>query len=125
MGYFRHQAVVVVMNDFDDTQKNAIEAFSTLQEEMGALDQEVPNPPCCIVGPVTGINGYYSWAFLPDGSKEGWNPSDTADDFRERFIEIAQSSEHASVVELQLGGDDGLTRILSTTDHETIVDVEI
>ena len=42
-----------------------------------------------VVGPVESLTNGYAWlAFLPDGSKEGWNLSDEGDQHRARFHEL-------------------------------------
>jgi len=110
VGYIRHQVIAILACE----DAEAIAAIDKLRDEMSG-EEEVPN---CIVGPVYGINGYTSFAFLPDGSKEGWESSDLADTYRERFVAAVQLSSYPSVATIQLGGDDRTTRVLFTTDEE-------
>ena len=117
MGYIRHHAAIAVVPDYGEGCDEARAAIIKLQQQMGA-DNNFPATPQCIFGPVMGINDYQSWAFLPDGSKEGWGVSDTADDYRKDFISAARLAEYASVVELIMGGDDCITQILFSTDSD-------
>ena len=119
MGYIAHDAVIAVVDDWDEETLGAIDA---LADEM----PEAVRP--FLVGPVVGTNGYHSWAFLPDGSKEGWPASDEGALWRDRFAEVAkgqlrtfedESWYRADVVHIRFGGDHGSevgTTIVSTTD---------
>lgn len=111
MGYIRHQASIAILSDWDT---DVISAIKALKAEM-ASDESVPD---CILGPAAVINGYMTFFFAPDGSKEGWRPSDLCDQYRERFVALAQSSKYPDIVTLQMGGDDNITRVLFTTDAE-------
>lgn len=114
MGYIRHDAAIAILDhDFDKDQIAAIEA---LRDAMTATHDDGRGLPNCILGPCTGINGTTTYVFSPDGSKEGWEPSNRCDFFRERFINIAKGARHSSVVHLRMGGDDGETIIQFTTD---------
>ena len=42
--------------------------------------------------PVT--NGYHSFALMPDGSKEGWEESDSGDLLRQRFIDRLSEDQY-------------------------------
>lgn len=124
MGYIRHQATIAIVWDDDVAAIAAIEALRGEMADRRPADspadnvaRDAPlNAPNCIVGPVKGINGYVSYAFLPDGSKDGWESSNVADKFRERFIQAAQKARFPNIATIQLGGDDGETRVLFTTD---------
>jgi hypothetical protein len=76
MGYVRHDAVIVTIPSYAPVPD--IEAFrNSLPEEWRAL----------VVGPVESVvNGDHTVAFLPDGSKEGWDKSDAGDEYRRRFL---------------------------------------
>ncbi len=81
MGYIQHDAVIVTVsgyaNDRDFAPGPKVKAFrESLPEEWRAL----------VVGPVRSVvNGYDTYAFLPDGSKEGWRDSDQGDEYRSQF----------------------------------------
>ena len=40
------------------------------------------------------LNGYKTIVLIPDGSKEGWDTSDEADELRQRFIERLTSDNY-------------------------------
>lgn len=65
-----------------------------------------------IVGPVGSItNDYWTFAFLPDGSKEGWDTSDRGDEYREQFEDLfsfryEDGSSPFDVVHVRFGDDE-------------------
>ena len=102
MGYIRHDAVIAVVADYHPDTIERIAAFrETLPEEFRKY----------LVGPVVGINGYHSYAFLTDGSKEGWGYSDEGQRYREAFAQIALAFRHddgsgpSDVIAVSFGGD--------------------
>lgn len=102
MGRIVHDAIVVTTNDCRPGGLPDIDAFrESLPEDFRQL----------VIGPVpTYFNGYVSYAFLPDGSKEGWTPSDEGDDHRRRFAALfdhryADGSSHDEVVAIRFGED--------------------
>jgi hypothetical protein len=112
MGYIAHDAVIAVISDYDTEAIAAIEDFRKRAGEYSKY----------ILGPTEGINGYNTYVFTPDGSKEGWGPSDTCDQLREAFIAVATKAGHGygSVVHVRFGGDYGYevgTKIVATTDQ--------
>lgn len=111
MGYMRHDAVIVTASGWavDGTARDVpvpdVEAFrQSLPEEWRPL----------VVGPVTSVvNGYQSFAFLPDGSNEGWEDSEKGDEYRERFaalfsfaFEDGSSPFSVLVIRARFGGDE-------------------
>jgi hypothetical protein len=109
MGYIAHDAVIAVVSDYDTETQNEIEAFRAfLGDEFGKY----------LLGPVVGVNGYTTYVFAPDGSKEGWQYSTDVEARRQAFAEIA-GKRFGSVVHVRFGGDYGHevgTWIVSTTD---------
>ncbi len=73
MGWIRHHAIVVTasFSDMEKLQAAADGCFGTGR---------------CVVGS-GGHNGYRTLLVPPDGSKEGWGPSDDGDEARNRFVE--------------------------------------
>ena len=75
MGYMKHHAIVMVAGDHHK------------QPDVAAFRESLParwRP--LVIGPIGSvINDYHLYAFLPDGSKEGWTDSDDGDIYRERF----------------------------------------
>jgi hypothetical protein len=84
MGRIVHNAIVVTTVDFRPGGLPDIDAFrASLPEDFRQL----------VVGPVPGVmNGYVSYAFLPDGSKEGRAASNEGDDYRARFAALFDQS---------------------------------
>jgi len=80
MGYMRHHAIIVTSwkdEAVKGAQKEALKHFSHVSEI-------VESP----------INRYSSFFIAPDGSKEGWEPSDKGDDSRNTFISYLNSLCH-------------------------------
>jgi hypothetical protein len=104
MGYMAHDAVIVTTADHRPGGLPDIEAFRQ------SID---PRFRHLVVGPVPSmINGYVSYAFLPDGSKEGWDASNCGDEIREAFkalfrqlYEDGSSTDH--LIHVRFGGDHG------------------
>lgn len=89
MGTIFHDAILVTVNDyvFDDdfTWPNRI-----APPDVDAFRKQMPEwLRRFLIGPFEShVNGYLTWVFLPDGSKEGWEPSSTADEWREKFVAL-------------------------------------
>ena len=112
MGYTRHDAVIVTMADYalkpesigrDDIPAVDLDAFrASLPEDWRRL----------VVGPVESIvNGYYTAAFLPDGSKEDWDTSDDGIRYRDQFAALfsftyEDGSTPFDIVRVRFGGDE-------------------
>lgn len=80
MGYIAHDVAVAVISDYDkDTLRKVEEWRASLDEWWQQF----------VLGPVEGVNGYTTFVFAPDGSKEGWGPSDEGDRLREQFVDLA------------------------------------
>lgn len=102
MGYIAHDAVLVSTHRYRDGGLPDIEAFrQTLPPDWRRL----------VIGPVEGVvNEGYFYAFLPDGSKEGWDLSDEGNRYRAQFAALfASSYEDGSspddVVSVRFGED--------------------
>ncbi len=111
MGYPRHDAVIATVNGYvfkdgtTDVPAPDIDAFrASLPEEWRHL----------VIGPIASlVNDYVTFAFLPDGSKEGWGTSDDGDTHRQRFVEMfsachgdGSSPFDVVVVAARYGGDE-------------------
>lgn len=106
MGTIIHDAVVVMGYD-DDKFRKVRDRIEALKEKalpgFGPIKLFVT--PC-----YAGVNGYMSFAILPDGSKEFWDHSDACDRLRAKAREIAGDYEW---VQVQFGSDrDGGPRIV-------------
>ena len=99
MGYIKHDAVIVATNDYRPGGLPDVEAFrQSLPEEWRRL----------VIGPVTAVANWTAfYAFLPDGSKEGWDTSDEGDTYREQFRALFQKTDYDDVVTTSFGGDYG------------------
>lgn len=114
MGYTRHNVIIVTIAGYVKSlsadpgggdRMPDIEGFrASMPEEWQRL----------LVGPATSVvNGYETWAFLPDGSKEGWGTSGLGDQLRERFTNLFQftyddgsSPFDVIVIDVRFGGDE-------------------
>lgn len=101
MGYMWHDAVLVVSNDMDDAFKAA---FLLWREKLPVEWQRL------VIGPVmTVTNGYMNYAFLPDGSKEGWETSEDGDRYRQEFFALLAKHERwpqTLAISARFGGDE-------------------
>lgn len=133
MGYIQHDAVIAVVSGYDEETIKRIEEFrASMDDSLSRLDVSLHGTfSQFLVGPVVGINGYHMYCFLPDGSKEGWAPSDKAQKLREQFQEIAQGERYddgsgsGDVVAVRFGGDFGSdvgTCIAFTNDRRWVYD---
>jgi len=101
MGYNRNHAIVVTSWKEDSiiaAHTRAVEQFADIAP-VSPLTDEV-------------TNGYRSFFVAPDGSKEGWAPSDRGDKAREQYIDWLRhqayddGSSALDWVEVDFGGDD-------------------
>jgi hypothetical protein len=104
MGVIKHDAVIVTVAGFivDDPRMPDVDAFrSCLPEEFRQL----------LVGPIPSVvNGDVTYFFAPDGSKEGWRPSNEGDHWRSEFIDLFRfryddGSSPFVVTAVRYGGD--------------------
>lgn len=80
MGYIAHDAVIVTTGDH---RKGGLPDIDSFRESLPPEFQPL------VIGPVkSAVNGYVSYVFLPDGSKEGWDTSDEGDEYRARFVAL-------------------------------------
>jgi hypothetical protein len=102
MGRIIHDAIIATTHDCRPGGLPDIDAFrASLPEDFRSL----------VIGPIPAyFNGYVSYAFLPDGSKEGWTPSNEGDEYRRRFAALFDQryddgSSHDEVVAVRYGED--------------------
>ena len=101
MGYIKHHAIIVTSWD-----EKRIETAHTVALDTG-------NNVTGIVGPLT--NGYCTFTIVPDGSKEGWPPSDDGDVSRHMFIEwITNNSDRLEWVYVSYGNDDWAATVVDS-----------
>lgn len=95
MGTFIHDAAVFVVMPSEEIEKAVDDLRDSMDEEYRPL----------VIGPVLGVvNSYVTYAFLPDGSKEGWDASDKGDRYRARFVAIFKGA-YADGVNVRFGRD--------------------
>lgn len=114
MGYFRHEGIVV--NGY--SEEDVLEALALALEIFGEVEEGDDSPLrrdyTKLVGPVIHhiVNGGSSFLIAPDGSKEGWHPSDIAEIKRKKFISRMSAIKcRADFALLELGGDDHIFRV--------------
>lgn len=103
MGYMSHHSIIITTWDDKITtiHRKAIKIFGK-----EGVSEITP----------TMVNGYRSFFIPPDGSKEGWEGSDTGNENRDSFKEwIYKSKIYCAWAEVQFGDDDGITKII---DHD-------
>lgn len=103
MGYIRHHAVVVTGHQWEHDR--------TPDSDVRDAHAAAVACGCVVTRLVDGaINSYSSFMVVPDGSKEGWDESDTGDRARGRFIDWLRKANGEdgwfSWAELVLGDDD-------------------
>lgn len=93
MGYVRHKALIVTGAGYPEATKAVKSCRRYIvkrlkDKESSLLEYNLPN----LVTPIRkGINDIVSFAVLPDGSKEGWPPSDYMDEAIAELIEKIES----------------------------------
>lgn len=98
MGYIRHHAMIIT--DCDLEKIRDIHRFATLCSL---------NPTSIMDSPV---NGYRTFFIPPDGSKEGWEPSNEGDEERKRFKQfIRKRHPYCDWTEISYGGCDGHSQV--------------
>lgn len=104
MGYVQHDIVIVTFDSYalDKDWMPDVPAFlDAMPERLRSL----------VVGPVQSlVNGYITYVFTSDGSKDGWPNSDEAAEWRRRFADLFSfqyddGSTPFDVVEISYGGD--------------------
>lgn len=102
MGYIKHQAVIaVVIDDSSDVDQ--------LRRQLAELIDKpfISSAEQLLVGPTPSlVNGYVTYALLPDGSKEGWSTSDLGDRARQIFIDHFRAlGSYSQVIEVSFDED--------------------
>lgn len=129
MGYIKHDTVVVTSWDEKRLQKareKAVELYTKAfsknslytEEDKKTLKSEFGEKNFVISPIIQGVaNGQCSFLIAPDGSKEGWEPSDLSNQAREEFLEWLKLDEdelYCEYIHIRFGGDDSSENILSS-----------
>ena len=108
MGWHKHDALILMVASWYG-DSSADEKMEAIRAKTREENQHF------IIGPLPLINGYTCWIVTPDGSKEGWPPSDEMDMVRKEIVD----AKLGSVVHVEWDneyGDRG-AQIMYTTDH--------
>ena len=85
MGYIRHHAIIVTGYTEESIGRAHAKALEIFSDSIPAYKgREL----FCWVSPISppAINGYLTFFVGPDGSKEGWEPSDFGEELRKTFV---------------------------------------
>jgi hypothetical protein len=112
MGYQRGDIAVVIGWE---TSGEFEECVSAINREWGERDIITRSGPH--------VNGYLTWVFNYDGSKEGWTDSERADDLRLKFMQAAvEHLRWPDIVQVCVGvdshDDDFISRVYLPEDDE-------
>lgn len=101
MGYIKHQAVIaVVIDDSSDVDQLRRQLAELIDKPFNRSAEQL------LVGPTPSlVNGYVTYALLPDGSKEGWSTSDLGDRARQIFIDHFRALGGTQVIEVSFDED--------------------
>jgi|SRR5216683_3332841 len=108
MGYMRHHAIVVTSYNEKNIKAAHEKALEIFGDSVTAM-----------------TNGYCSFFIAPDGSKEGWDTSESGDECRTLFIgwlneqRFEDRSSSFDWVEVQYGDDENETIICRHSDEPT------
>lgn len=104
MGTLRHQLAVAHNWGFDVDVAKMREGVAAINDEWCSRNRPfIATPIITESGPH--VNGSVTWLFAVDGSKEGWDSSDTVDALRDEFMRLCASTEYTDAAVLDFGGD--------------------
>lgn len=112
MGYIKHNTIVVTTCD-KNVIKKAHRKAKTIFNKAFKEDPDSYQAGEVLISPIIEgmANGYKSFFIAPDGSKEGWEPSQCGDEAREKFLKYIYSLDYEDgsnpfdFVEVEFGGD--------------------
>lgn len=89
MGYYRHNAILVVANEYIFDEDFATR-HGIIAPDVEAFRESLPeNWRQLVVGPVKSpLNGYITYVFCPDGGKESSPYSDMGELYQRQFLEL-------------------------------------
>lgn len=117
MGYMKHHSIIVTswnVKRLKEAHEKAIEIFSSLKTTFG-------NGYDSLISPIiSGIaNSQDSFFIAPDGSKEGWEPSDDCNIARKEFLDwIVGSGNLCDYVEVEFGGDSDYNDVIRSKHRD-------
>lgn len=126
MGYIKHDTVVVTSWDSKSltrAREKAVEIYAKTfsKDSLNDLNLEETKEEFdkkgFVISPIIqGVaNGQCSFLIAPDGSKEGWEPSNLSNEAREEFLNWLKTYEeelYCEYIHIRFGGDDSKENIL-------------
>lgn len=117
MGYMRHHAILVT--SWSD------ESIALAHSQAASLLAQAELSPTMLSPILAGsVNAEHTFVVAPDGSKEGWDTSDSGDAFRTAFVAWLRSQEYEggssalAWAEVQYGDDEGEAFIVNHSDDD-------
>lgn len=99
MGTIQHHAIIITHYSREGISKFRDKALAIASETWGEggwarlISPILPSP----------YNGYYTFFVAPDGSKEGWGPSEAGNEMRHSILRAARRAGMLEVVEVTYG----------------------
>ena len=91
MGYICHNAILITAWTEEDGRRIHKSALDLYREfEVSAAGMRLP---VLVTDTLVTVNGFTSFAVLPDGSKRGWPTSNRADEFRAAVVAMCRHSD--------------------------------
>lgn len=111
MGYFCNHAIVVSGFQYDENNSKVHEAREKAVRFFRNL---------CEVSPVVNSrsNGMCSFFIPPDGSKEGWDTSNSGDLARTEYLNWLKGQPELDWAEIKYGDEEHMAELLDCSDWE-------
>lgn len=120
MGYFKHHSIIVTCRH----EEHLIAARNKAIEIFGKHFERYPiGNGVDLISPVISgvVNSQTSFFIAPDGSKEGWEPSNNGDNARAEFLDWLRDEKdnnYCNYAEIVFGGDDDFEEITRSTNEK-------
>jgi hypothetical protein len=115
VGTFHHKFRSVLIHNWDNEDKR--------KEQFELFFDSIPEELKKYIIITNLINGYINIQFIPSGSKAGWDEYNQLNMLWAKFKDlINETLEYPEFVELQYGGDAGITYIIDTSDKVIEID---
>jgi len=112
MGYMRHHGMLIT-----SWQPEAIVKAHHKAIKQGLVVTNIM---------ASGVNGYTTFAVVPDGSKEGWTPSELGDLARDKYVKWLRGCYKKGIyldwVEVQYGDDNNRTCVVNHSDDDVSIE---
>lgn len=105
MGVIKHNAIIVTSWDEERINKIHKKCEKFIKKGMKDYITYFPETLCIITHVIKSIaNGYYSFIIGPDGSKEGWETSNSMDEVRNKIVKYLNKKK-VDYAHITYGGD--------------------